>query len=204
VAETAPRSILVSKLRKTAAPPLVAGCRAVLRRNHHATVIFVERAWTIIFSFLGPTDGGKANDPLPTAIERLTVPGILIGHRFIMLGDERALLPEDRIASKHAKIRRASGAARIVARELLARAGQKMCAIPKLPSGAPIWPAKIVGSVAHDSDVAVAAIAARGSFATIGIDVERRKRCHLKLLNIVATLLWQSAMASHCHGDRLY
>jgi hypothetical protein len=40
-----------------------------------------------------------ANDLLPAAIERLAVPGILIGHRHIMAGDEGALLPEEIIAS---------------------------------------------------------------------------------------------------------
>lgn len=127
----------------------------------------------------------SANDPLPRAIERLTVPGILIGHRSIMPGDECALLPEDAIASRHTKIRRASGAARIVARELLTRAGHKMCAIPKSPSGAPIWPAEMVGSLAHDSDVAVAAIAPRRSFVTIGIDVEPAKALPFELFNTI-------------------
>ena len=47
-----------------------------------------------------------ANDLLPAAIERLAVPGILIGHRHIMAGDEGALLPEEIIASSgHAKER---------------------------------------------------------------------------------------------------
>jgi hypothetical protein len=45
-----------------------------------------------------------ANDLLPAAIERLAVPGILIGHRLIMTSDERALLPEETIApSGHAE-----------------------------------------------------------------------------------------------------
>jgi hypothetical protein len=47
-----------------------------------------------------------------------------------------------------------------------------MCAVPKLAFGAPIWPAEMVGSLAHDSDVGVAAIASRSSFATIGITVD--------------------------------
>jgi 4'-phosphopantetheinyl transferase EntD len=145
----------------------------------------------------------SANDPLPKAIERLIVPGILIGHRSIMPGDERALLPEEAIASRHTKIRRASGAARIVARELLARAGHKMCAIPKSPSGAPIWPAEMVGSLAHDSDVAIAAIARRCSFATIGIDVEPAEALPFELFNTIATPSEQSALASYRYGGRL-
>jgi 4'-phosphopantetheinyl transferase EntD len=144
-----------------------------------------------------------ANDPQPEAIERLAVPGILIGHRFIVAGDERALLPEEVIVSNRTKNRRASGAARIVARELLTRAGYGMCAIPKLPSGAPIWPAEMVGSLAHDSDVAVAAIAPRRSFANIGIDVEPAEALPFELLNIIATPLEQSTLASYRYGGRL-
>jgi 4'-phosphopantetheinyl transferase EntD len=144
-----------------------------------------------------------ANDPLPEAIERLAVPGILIGHRFVVAGDERALLPEEVFVSNRTKNRRASCAARIVARELLARAGYGMCAIPKLPSGAPIWPAEVVGSLAHDSDVAVAAIAPRRSFANIGIDVEPAEALPFELLNIIATPLEQSTLASYRYGGRL-
>lgn len=144
-----------------------------------------------------------ANDPLPEAIERLAVPGILIGHRFVVAGDERALLPEEVIVSNRTKNHRASGAARIVARELLARAGYGICAIPKLPSGAPIWPAEMVGSLAHDSDVAVAAIAPRRSFANIGIDVEPAEALPFELLNIIATPLEQSTLASYRYGGRL-
>jgi 4'-phosphopantetheinyl transferase EntD len=144
-----------------------------------------------------------ANDPLPEAIERLAVPGILIGHRFVVAGNERALLPEEVFVSNRTKNRRASGAARIVARELLARAGYGMCAIPKLPSGAPIWPAEVVGSLAHDSDVAVAAIAPRRGFANIGIDVEPAEALPFELLNIIATPLEQSTLASYRYGGRL-
>lgn len=145
----------------------------------------------------------NANDLLTPAIERLAVPGILIGHRRIVAGDERALLPEKAIASGRTKSRRASGAARIVARELLARAGYGICAVPKLPSGAPSWPAEMVGSLAHDSDIAVAAIAPRRSYANIGIDVEPAEALPFELLNVIATPLERSVLASYRFGGRL-
>jgi 4'-phosphopantetheinyl transferase EntD len=145
----------------------------------------------------------SANDLLPTDIERLAVPGILIGHRPIVAGDECALFPDEVIASSRTKSRRASGAARVVARELLARAGYGICAIPKLPSGAPVWPAEMVGSLAHDSDIAVAAIAPRRSFANIGIDVEPAEALPFELLNIIATPLEQMALTSYRYGGRL-
>jgi 4'-phosphopantetheinyl transferase EntD len=62
----------------------------------------------------------RTDSLLQTAIERLAVPGIMIGHCLISPEDERALLPDEAIASRSAKSRRTSGAARIVARELLA------------------------------------------------------------------------------------
>src|SRR5215467_6546010 len=63
-------------------------------------------------------------DPsLQSAIDALAFPGIAIAHRLISPGDEAALLPEEApaFAASVVKVRRASGAARIVARELLAR-----------------------------------------------------------------------------------
>jgi 4'-phosphopantetheinyl transferase EntD len=145
----------------------------------------------------------STNDLLSTAIQRLAVPGILIGYRPIVPGDERALLAEEAIVSTGKKSRRASGAARIVARELLARAGYGAGAIPKLPSGAPIWPAEMVGSLAHDSRLAVAAIASRRRFANVGIDVEPAEALPAELLNVIATPLEQSALTSYRYGGRL-
>lgn len=144
-----------------------------------------------------------ASNRLRAAIERLAVPGIVIGHRVILSEDELALLPEEAFASDSVRSRRASGAARIVARELLARAGYRICAIPKLPSGAPIWPAEMVGSLAHDSGVAVAAVAPRGKFANIGIDIEPAEALPFGLLKIIATPSEQSALTTYSYGGRL-
>src|SRR5688500_10112023 len=102
-----------------------------------------------------------ADSALQSAIEALSFPGIMIGHRLILPGDEHGLLPEELPAftSSVVKVRRASGAARIVARQLLNRLGLFECALPRGPAGAPIWPAGIIGSLSHDSRVAVAAVA---------------------------------------------
>jgi hypothetical protein len=52
-----------------------------------------------------------AKAALQTAIERLALPGIMIGHRFISPGDECALMPEEALGftSSVAKVRPASG-----------------------------------------------------------------------------------------------
>ena len=59
-------------------------------------------------------------DPsLQSAIDALSFPGVMLGHRLISPGDENALLPEETpvFASSVLKVRRASGAARIVLKD---------------------------------------------------------------------------------------
>lgn len=142
---------------------------------------------------------------LQTDIERLAVPGIMIGHRLISPGDEFALMPEEIVGfvSTVAKVRRSSGAARIVARELISRAGYGRRAVPKARSGAPIWPSGIVGSLAHDSHVAVAAVAPDREFSNIGIDVEPAEALPADLLKIIATPSEQSSLNAYLYGGRL-
>ena len=124
---------------------------------------------------------------LRTAIDALSLPGIMTGYRAISAGDELALMPQEAaaFASSVVTVRRASGAARIVARRLLAQVGLPGCALPKSSSGAPIWPAGVVGSLAHDSRLAVAAIARRREFIALGIDVEPAETLPSELLDLV-------------------
>jgi 4'-phosphopantetheinyl transferase EntD len=126
---------------------------------------------------------------LQQAIEGIALPGILVGHRVIAAGDETALLPDEvaAFAGSVIKVRRASGAARIIARELLTKFGHAPGAIPKLASGAPTWPNGFVGSLAHDATVAVAAVALRQNYASIGVDIEPAAALDIDLLSIVAT-----------------
>src|SRR5215218_2665049 len=129
-------------------------------------------------------------DPaLEAALTALRPIGIVIGHRLITPGDEDALRPAERTSSCAGiqKVRRQSGAARTIARELLARLGFHDVSIPRSNSGAPIWPPGVVGSVAHDNDVAVAAIADAGRFLTVGVDVEPADPLPPELVELVAT-----------------
>jgi 4'-phosphopantetheinyl transferase EntD len=137
-------------------------------------------------------------DPsLQRAMESITVPGLLLGHRLIAVGDENALLPEEAalIASALPDVRRASGAARIVARELMARLGAASTAIPREPSGMPIWPAGLIGSLAHDDRVAVAAVGGSQDFANIGVDVEPAAPLPAEMLDLVASPRERSQLA---------
>jgi 4'-phosphopantetheinyl transferase EntD len=126
---------------------------------------------------------------LQRAFQTLSVPGILIEHRIISDGDEKALLPEelDAFAGSVIKVLRASGSARIVARTLLPRLGLKPQAVVKSASGLPVWPHGIVGSFAHDSEIAVAVIAMQRHFSSVGIDIEPADPLDPALLDIVAT-----------------
>ncbi len=131
----------------------------------------------------------RRDTQLQTAIDGFRLPGILIDHRLVSAGDELALLPEENAAFANSvvKVRRASGAARIVARELLSRLGHVCCSLRKSESGATIWPDGVTGSLAHDSRVALAAIARRDRMDALGIDIEPAEFLPPDLLDIVAT-----------------
>ena len=135
-------------------------------------------------------DAAGAVDPsFQRAIDTLAPPGLLIGYRAISPGDEFTLLPEEVAAMAAAAIdrRRASGAARQVARALMTRLGHAQIPIPKSASGAPVWPAGLTGSMAHDDRIAVAAVGLRRDFAAVGIDVEPAVPLPADVLELIAT-----------------
>ena len=114
---------------------------------------------------------------------------VLIGHKIIAEGDEQALLAEERsaFAGSVVKVRRASGAARMVARELMRRMDVAPQPVIKADGGMPTWPDGMVGSLAHDATVAVAALASRDDYLSIGIDIEPAEPLDPDLLDMVAT-----------------
>jgi len=129
-------------------------------------------------------------DPsLQRAIERLSSPDILVDCRRIQPGDELSLMPEEArsIMSRVPRVRRASGAARQLGRELVVRLGHEPCAIPKGEGGAPQWPSGIVGSFAHDGDIVVAAVASSRAFGAVGIDIEPADPLPDELRELVVT-----------------
>ena len=131
-----------------------------------------------------------ATDPLLVqALQTLLVPGLLLGHRVIMPGDEDALFPAELAGREQAtlKVRRQSGAVRIVARDLLEQLGHTDAALPRLSNGAPQWPDGIVGSMAHDKRVAVAAVMPSTGSSYIGIDVEPAEPLPPKVMETIST-----------------
>jgi 4'-phosphopantetheinyl transferase EntD len=132
--------------------------------------------------------GGARRDELDCAPLRAALDpfGVLVGARRIRPGDEAAFTgPWGSTAVNPARLR-ASGAARIVARSLLSELGaDAQSALLRSPSGAPVWPEGILGSLAHDDAFAVAAIARRGTLIGLGIDVEPAEPLPVDLVDLV-------------------
>jgi 4'-phosphopantetheinyl transferase EntD len=121
--------------------------------------------------------------PLRAALGPL---GVLVGARRIRPGDEAAFAGPGLGRPANLARRRASGAARIVARDLLRELGVVAAApLMRSPSGAPAWPEGVIGSLAHDDDFAVAAVAQRGLVIGIGVDVEPAEALPADLVGLV-------------------
>ncbi|MEP6564343.1 MAG: 4'-phosphopantetheinyl transferase superfamily protein [Mesorhizobium sp.] len=118
--------------------------------------------------------GASLSAQLLAAMAAMAPTGVRIGCRTIREGDENHLLPQEArsIPSRQPLMRRASGAARWIARGLLADMGLSDAAVLRASSGAPVWPPGITGSLAHDDEMAVAAVAPMSHIGSLGIDVE--------------------------------
>ncbi|MEW6630658.1 MAG: 4'-phosphopantetheinyl transferase [Pseudomonadota bacterium] len=118
----------------------------------------------------------------------LAPPGLLTGCHHIQAGDEQHLLPAESasMATRENKARTASGAGRHIAHELLLRMGSADLAVLRGRSGNPIWPAGIIGSIAHDDEMAVAVVARAGAVRSVGIDIEPALPLPPDLLSVVA------------------
>lgn len=60
---------------------------------------------------------------------------------------------------------------RVLARQALAVLGIQWASIPVARSGAPVWPAGLVGTITHSVGLRACAVARRGEHAGVGIDV---------------------------------
>ena len=116
-------------------------------------------------------------------------PGILVDHRLIRRATNwrccRKKWPRLPAACSRCG---APAAPRASLRERCCRVSDKRRApFRSRRRGMPLWPDGIVGSLAHDSEVAVAAMAAQHEFPSVGVDVEPAEPLAPDLLNIVAT-----------------
>jgi 4'-phosphopantetheinyl transferase EntD len=110
--------------------------------------------------------------------------------REIQVGDEFALTPAELRPMDRAiaSVRRASGAARIVAKALLVKLGASpRVELTRSTSGAPQWPLGFVGSLAHDDEFAAAAVARTPWILSVGIDIEPPLPLPEDLLDMIAT-----------------
>ena len=148
---------------------------------------------------------GTVDPSLQRAIDALAVPGLLIGHSMISQGDELALLHEEATSLSFPAIerRRASGAARRLARELMNSMGFAGLPILRSTFGAPIWPAGVVGSMAHDDRIAVAAVGLRRDLDAVGIDIEPVTPLPPDMLGLIATARERRAIADNPLGSKL-
>ena len=142
------------------------------------------------------TDDENSGAILSSLSERLDAlasaahPQLRAACRKITAGDELALTPAELrpMGRSIDSVRRASGAARIVARTLLAKLGASPgVELPRSASRAPHWPPGFVGSLAHDHHYAAAAVARSLSLRGVGIDIEPPLPLPEGLLEIIAT-----------------
>lgn len=159
------------------------------------------------FSQISDGNSGRVDPSVQRAIDSLVlaVPNVLIGHRVIWQGDELALLPEEMASLSFSAVQsqRASGAARRVARDLIKSMGFAGHPILKSAFGAPIWPAGVVGSMAHDDRIAVAAVGLRRDLDSVGIDIETTGPLPPEMLKLVATPRERQAIADNPLGTNI-
>lgn len=107
----------------------------------------------------------------PVALGR---PTLRVAARAVMPGDDAALLPQEAAAFVRAipAVRWRSGAARVIARCLMRELGCPTAPVPRAADGSPVWPEGLVGSLAHDDALAVAALAHATDWRALGVDVE--------------------------------
>lgn len=126
---------------------------------------------------------------LDDVLSALAPPEISLAAGRIDQADPSRLHPAELafLMSLHPRRRGESAAARIASATLLAQAGVTGAAILPAPSGAPVWPPGFVGSLAHDAEFALAALARTDEILAIGIDVELAEPLPQEMIDLVAS-----------------
>lgn len=136
-----------------------------------------------------PTSSNTHRAGLDALIARLAIAHVRLGWRPITESSAAGLLPDEAAHFPHAlpAVLNRSGAARALARRLLADAGLTAAPIGRQPNGAPIWPPGVCGSLAHDDHAAVAVVASSNRYLSLGIDIEPDTPLPPEIVPLVAT-----------------
>jgi 4'-phosphopantetheinyl transferase EntD len=120
----------------------------------------------------GVMASGSTGDP--ALLAGILPPGAESAEVFGGECDDGELFPSEAelVAKASPKRRREFTGIRVCARLALARAGIRPAPIMPGPSGAPQWPAGMVGSMTHCDGYRAAAVGRAEKFAAIGIDAE--------------------------------
>ncbi len=112
--------------------------------------------------------------------------------------------PEEAAAIARAIPRRQRefAAGRDAARAAMDELGLEPQAVPQAPDRAPIWPAGLVGSIAHCDNVAIAAVAPAHRLQAIGIDIEPASALDLDLWDTICTQAERSWLNGQPARDR--
>jgi 4'-phosphopantetheinyl transferase EntD len=111
---------------------------------------------------------------LARAARRLLGPSVSVGYAHPALGDAADLLPAELpcTAGMVPQRRNEFAAGRAAVRMATMADGSEPFAVPMGVDRAPVWPTGIIGSIAHSSDICLAAISRSKRYAAIGIDIE--------------------------------
>lgn len=118
--------------------------------------------------------------------------------------DHGGLPPEEAaaIAGARAPRRREFAAGRVAARRAMAELGLPPRAVPSGPDRAPIWPAGLVGSIAHDAETCLAVLARADALGAIGVDIEPDQPLDPALWDIVCRPEERDWLAAAPAGER--
>jgi 4'-phosphopantetheinyl transferase EntD len=114
--------------------------------------------------------------------------GVIGAVRRIQAGDDKLLTAAER-ASLPPQLpgqRRASGAARALARELCATIGAPATDLVRSAAGVPLWPRRIIGSLAYDETFVAAVVGRSDVMRGIGLEIEHIEPADEDLLGLVA------------------
>jgi 4'-phosphopantetheinyl transferase EntD len=144
---------------------------------------------------------------LATLLHGLLPPGATAAARRIRSADGALLTTEERAslepaADPHAAAR---GAGRHIARQLCATLGVPTTAIARHPSGMPLFPPGVAGSIAHDEEFSVAVAAPGERYDGIGVDIEPPGPVEGSLLALIATPAERAMLrATGCPAKALF